>query len=947
MTRLLPASWFVCKHCLRTIGSFALWTLWLALGILFVFLLKIAFSRELTVPAWIVQRIENKHAARGLVSHFGAVTFDTRGRLLLNDARIRSTRHPEPLLTASSIEIVLDPWAVLTGHFAASEIHLRDASLHLPAILSPSGKTEAILTALSLDLGIDDRELAIRRLSTRYAGLTVTARGSLTLPRPDKSAPLEPGTVIERSLKTYLQAARLLATHAPSVAAFDSPRLDLVLTPHPQRAATARIHATAAGARLASTLVPALPAGETLDLGPFALDITLPILGGQPWATRIQISLSQLSAPGGLRAGDARLSLLASLQPGSKPAVRSADLALGRLTVRDLDATALSARITGTLPRLRADAVLRFLDEPWKISGDGDLSARSGDLTVSTRVTPDLIDFAGRRLKRDLSAIIQPATPAALSLDATFAPGWKLDRASGHLASGPVHVRGVDIASATADFAYGGNSLSVDRIVLKTPESVARGSYWMDTRTNDFRIILNGALRPPDIAGWFGGWWPSFWSHFDFSATVPPAADISIGGRWGKPYDTVIFLHADAPRPVIRGALFDHVRTTLFIRPSFYDGIEFVGTRGGASARGTFTRSVDFAKNAFVYQDFNLTTDLDLRDYAGIFGTTGTDIVEPFAFTRPPLVSASGRLTGPASPEGEHQRAKIKIESTGPFTFFGFPLSSLTTSAILNDDDLQLPDLRVGFARGFVVGRARLSGRDDKRRLGFDAALENASLGEAIHTLEAFGAFRKNQPAPATSKVQERLASGRLDLRLSGDGNYRDPYSFIGSGSGEISGAELAQIHLLGGLSQILRTVRLNFTSLRLNSAQANFKLDGRQLDFSELRITGPTAAIDATGLYRLDLQQMNFDAKVSPFDQSRNPLASAVGLVLTPFSSILELRLSGSLDDPRWRFAYGPSSLLRTISGKKDDFEETPAPVPPASDAPRNLQPPPSLRRR
>ncbi|WP_138223112.1 AsmA-like C-terminal region-containing protein [Nibricoccus aquaticus] len=945
MKRLLPTSWFLCKHCLRSLGSFALWTTWLLLGVLLIFLLKIALSRELAVPAWVIHRLENKHAARGLISHFGGVTLDPHGRILLTDVRVHSTRFSEPLLTARSVEVALNPWALLSGDFAASEIFLRGADLHLPPILSPSGRDESVLTDLTLALEIKDRDLTIRQLSTRYANLTLTARGTLTIPPPQKSSRPEADAVVDYLLKTYLHTARLLATHAPTVAAFDTPHLDLLLSSHPQRIATTRIHLGARGARLPSTLIPSLPAGEHLDLGPFNLTTTLPLVSDQPWATRIQLSLAQLAAPGGLRATDAQLSLLASLQPGWKPTPRSLDLALGRLIVQEHAATPLNARVTGTLPHLRAQLGLRFLDEPWTLSGDLDLSARSGTVSASTRITPALIDHAGRQIKRDLSAIIQPAAPAPFSATADLSPGWKLAHARGHLASGPVHVRGVDITATAADFSYTGSALAVERILLKTPESEARGSYNMDTRTNDFRFLLSGSLRPPDIAGWFGPWWPSFWSHFDFTTSVPPSADISIAGRWGKPYDTVIFLHADAPKPIIRTVPFDHVRTTLFIRPGYYDGLELVASRDGHTARGTFTRSENLTKNALDYQSFDLTTDLDLHEDARIFGTTGTDIIAPFTFSRPPVVTATGKFTGPGSPEGEHQRAKIKIESTGPFTFLGFPLSNLTTTATLDDDDLQLPDLRVGFAEGYVTGRARLSGRDDQRRLGFDASLENASLGQAIHTLETYGAFRKNQAQPQTSKVQQRPATGRLNLRLSGDGNYKDPYSFIGSGSGEISGAELAQINLLGGLSDILRAVRLNFTSLRLNSAQANFKLDGRQLDFSELKITGPSAAIDATGLYRLDLQQMNFDAKVSPFDQSRNPLASAVGLVLTPFSSILELRLSGSLDAPRWRFAYGPSSLLRSITGKKDNFEETPPT--PAPTPPKTLQPPPALRRR
>jgi hypothetical protein len=54
----------------------------------------------------------------------------------------------------------------------------------------------------------------------------------------------------------------------------------------------------------------------------------------------------------------------------------------------------------------------------------------------------------------------------------------------------------------------------------------------------------------------------------------------------------------------------------------------------------------------------------------------------------------------------------------------------------------------------------------------------------------------------------------------------------------------LTEINLLGLLSQVLRSAGLGFTTLRLDEAHANFKVDGPTLRFSELAITGPSAAI-------------------------------------------------------------------------------------------------------
>jgi hypothetical protein len=627
-----------------------------------------------------------------------------------------------------------------------------------------------------------------------------------------------------------------------------------------------------------------------------------------------------------------QLSLLAAFSPEWRPSPRSLDLAIGRLTASHvpqlpggtLSIPHLNARLTGALPRVRGEWSFHLFDDLWTLRTDTDFSTHGGALQLASRLTPAVFTFASQLAKRDLRALLKPAAPPTFELGLHFASGGNFSTVRGRFFTGPITVHRVALDAAGGEFAYTAHDrrLDVGRILLRAGESEARGGYAMDAATRDFRFLLHGRLRPEAIAGWFSQWWPNFWKNFSF--TEVPRADIDIQGRWGTPRTTV-FLHADADRAALRDVPFDRVRTTLYIRPDWYQALEFFVTRGAGFARGDFIRHVDLEKDQLRFNAFNaVTADLDL-DVAKIFGRTITDIAEPFVFSRPPRLALSGRIDGPAAPGGAHERVRVQVDSSGPFTFFGFPLSDLSTRADVRDDDVRLDDLRVGFAQGGATGGARLQGRGENRRLSFDARLDGASLGESIATLERYGAQRKNQPLPPRSKFQEKTAYGRLNLRLKAEGDYRDLLSFRGDGAGEITGAELAQINLLGGLSEVLRAVRLDFTSLRLDTARADFKLDGRQLEFPDLRITGRSASVELKGLYRLDLFQMDFNARVSPYELSKNPLANVFDVVLTPFTSVLELKLTGSLEQPKWRFTYGPSSILRSLAGKKDNFEETP----------------------
>jgi len=934
-------TWFVCKRCAHSACSFVLWSVWLALIIVLGFQIHIAVSRKLDVPAWLLRRLESRQPVQGFRAEAGSASVHPTGHFILRDVRFFSENFSEPLLTARIVESSIDPWARLTGDLIPSYLSLRGVELRLPAVLAPSGSAESVVQELDLSLRIAHREVAIDQLTGRIANLTLSARGALSFPQPPAAAKAEAAQILEQVLRAYLQTLRTIATHAPRLAQLESPHLNLLLKPHPFRLATAQVELTANGAHCAADLVKLGTPSEQVVLGALTLSASLPLRHPEGWTSHVNLRVASAIAPRNLAAQDVALALAASLAPSWKPTPRDLHLTATQLSANGLTARAVTARATGTWPQLETRLGFDLFDTPWMLNASTDFTTRSANISFSSRLTPALLAHASARAGRDLSLFLEPATPPAFDASVQLDPGWKLSRTHGHFSSGPVVARRVSIDKASGEFSLAGSDLLVDRIRLTLGASEARGSYWMDTASRDFRFLLTGGLRPPEIGGWFSQWWPNFWSNFDFTAAIPQA-DIDIGGTWGYPDQTTVFVHVDASRPAIKTVPFDRVRTTLFIRPDFYDGLDFFAARDTGTARGTFTRTMDLATNAMRTTTFNVVSDQMPLDTARVFGRVGTEIVEPFAFARPPHLKVIGQLDGPANPDGIHESAEIDVASRGPFTFFGLSLSDLSTHATLDDDDLQLAGLRVGFAGGYASGRARMYGRGDQRRLGFDAVIENASLGESIRTLEEFGARRKNEPPGPVSKFQERVAPGRLNLRLSADGNYSDPYSFVGNGSGEIDSAELAEINLLGALSEVLRSVRvLNFTSLRLNFAQSNFKLSGNRLKFPEIKISGPTAAIDLTGIYRLDLRQMDFGAKLHPFEQSKNPLASALDLVLTPISSILQLRLEGKIDQPRWRFAYGPSSFLRSLSGKTDPFAEPPAQP---SSAPK---PPASLRRR
>ncbi len=215
-----------------------------------------------------------------------------------------------------------------------------------------------------------------------------------------------------------------------------------------------------------------------------------------------------------------------------------------------------------------------------------------------------------------------------------------------------------------------------------------------------------------------------------------------------------------------------------------------------------------------------------------------------------------------------------------------------------------------------------MTGPDAARRLRFDFHLTNASLGRTITTVDDFLAKQKNEPADPPTKFIQRATDISFTLAAAADGRYHDPLSFTGSGTVSVAGTDLLQIRLLGLLSQLL-----SFTKLRFTDAQADFTIGKNKLSFPKVKVTGANSTINASGDYRLDQKTLDFNAKVYPFGESKFLPSELLDKLFTPVSILAEVKLTGTLDQPKLISAYGPTNFFRKLTQSKSS--------PPAEKAP------------
>ncbi|QYM80045.1 DUF3971 domain-containing protein [Horticoccus luteus] len=901
--QLCGAAGRICWSC---VCSFVIWTLWLLLVVLLGVQIHIAVQREFAVPAFVLRAMEERLAAAHVVATFKHATFDPTGRILFEHVALSTTTIHDPVLTSRAVFVELDPWTLLVGRFEPRLVRATGLEVLTPAMFSPSGAAEPLLRNADCTLRRDGLLLSIDQFTAQIANLRLTARGALQLRSAKSSSPRQ--NLADAIAHYFPTLSRRLAELSGHLGTLQQPDLHLELEPSDTRIAfvTATLHA-----RGMMVLAP-----QEIHTGPLRAQSSFSFTGA-PNGLHFEVSTAGVDLPA-LAASAKRV----WLRGQAAPAERWSDLQPRGLEFAAAETTFRGYRIEAPFATLAIDGDevggslnARVLEAPVVLAGGGDWRRRTGHVALETSVPAAWIANVGEKLGHDLTAWIALGPPAAVQLEAEFGPGPKLVQATGRLDARNLDFHGVPLARASAGLLFRDGDFTASDIILQLGDQEARGSYTGNLTSRDYRFLLRGRLRPRQISPWFHDWWDNFFANFAFPGP-PPSADVDVQGRWGEADLSHVFVLADGADAAIRAVPFAHVHTRLFVRPDFYDGLELVLSRDTAGARGTFTRRVNAANGEWESVDFDFASTVPIHDAAKIFERLGEEIVEPFTFATPPNLTVRGRVTGPGSADGEHQTIAITAESPGEFSLYHFPLQGVKFTAALNDRNLTIDKFETHFAEGLATGTAQVTGLGGERRLRFDVQLHSARLGLAGHALEKFFGPTQSSKAGGPSSLPDNV---RVDLAAAAEGMFTDPYSYHGSGHAELAGSQLGQVKLLGLLSDLLK-----FTALRFTAAHGKFDIKGPELAFSDVSLTGANSAIEGHGTYRLDRKTLDFNARVYPFQESKLFLQSLMGAVLTPLSTVLEVKLTGNLAKPAWAFVMGPTNFFRNLTHSDSPPPET-----------------------
>ncbi len=876
------------RFCASSAITVTCWAVWLVLGCTLACLVYVALARELPVPGFVLRRIESELAASGLDLKFGRARIDPLGKVLLEDVQVRTRQFDDPLLACRLLYIRHDFWSLLSDRPAPAEIQLEGASLYLPAMLSTSGTTEAVVRDLAARLHYEQHVWEIEQLAAQVGPVRVTAHGEV-IPTT-RSGAASQFSLTDLTAR-YLENARRLQPVLHQLEAFDAPSL------------TVRFNRTRADLQLTVSGAHH-PWGQPLVTGPLiittGLRIDLP--GRQP--LRAVVTARHVDYNEGQVVVERVRATLAGMVTAGSFTAEAVELRVAAGLVSAVNEQLVAPVVRAKLsawPAVHVEAMTQLDGEFLAAAADVQLQEKSALIRAEGRVSADLIS-------RTLSVETPRAAPYFVfgdpvwfKAEATFAPGWKFEGVSSRVDAGRIDSHGVKLTAARGRIDIRGMSFLAYDAYAEIGESHARGSYWMDFSTTDYRMLLDGQLQPVDISGWFkGDWWPAFWNrYFSFPGTLP-VATVDVGGRWRDSSLSNNFIVARGGPATVWGGDFEHIDATVFVRPGFAHAWNIDATRAGGSQRvtGWFKRTATPGIRDESRFEFNFTGNPDLAVVNRLLEGRADDIIAPLVVTAPPQLHAEGAF------DGSETAYQFTGETRTPLHYFGVPLDNArVVGAVQHGTDIELDAIEFEAVGGSGKVRASVRGEPNQRRLGFDIFVNGAKLGRVVHAYEAFDAWHSGRPYVASpdGKFVQKAANSTLDFAFSAQGIMGNVASFKGTGNAALTGAELGEVRLFGLLSQVLSGLSLNFSSLKLDAIRTSFTVDNGTAHFPDLKVTGPSAVIDARGNYGFASNVLDFNAKLKPYDQPGSLLAAAFSLVMNPLTSLLELRLTGPFGDPKW----------------------------------------------
>ena len=880
-----------------------------------------ATERRIPFPDSLVNWIEKQAASQlgGLQLEVASIRATPDFRFFASDVRIHGGSIENPLFQAQTLNLGVDFSALLFGQVRIESFFLDRGALYCPALLSPTGVRERVVSEMSIAAEQDGKRLSISRGQMDALGIPVTVSGSWQYP-------FLPGSSSRQSSMQMTSPALILGLGLRQALAFraqlgdlDQPLIKIRLDQ--ETGSSPSISFVTFARRLS------LPQWGYADSP--SLDAALEWKkGGWHWLRPLELKADHIASPTlyGLEVNGLAMQTFPPLSGGLNIADWIPDsFTLQAESIRSSYGSTGPSRMKIShrgFPNFSALLQTRLEGMPVELSSDFNVLRRSGILSARGRDLSLLnLQALAAPLGYDIPDPLQDLKHTSWEVEIPF-HNFQPQRIQAWLNTGAINVNGTNFKALRAEGSY--DFLSGD-IRLKSAEGEidegqfqADGTFQLGSRKLMVNIALQNIL-PPRLDPLFPGWWDEIWPDFQFHGRLPEA-NFRIANTLGWRHRLSFFGQARLWDSEFRGVYVPEATARVYGKPSITEIIDLEAVRPEGKTTGSITWVYwHNERPGLKFTRWNVDSSFDPDAAKTMFDPEIQEVFDDFEPSGTTQIRSSGILYSSknSSDLKDLDRVFVDGQTMEDLLYRGYPLQFLEFSSSLVPGRVEIQIPRAGFAEGELKGQIGIEGPSGEKTLGIEMELSNARESGFRPVLAVFNNMEEAEGSTGEASSPSSDRNPLIDLELVASGPLNDIYGFTGNGALHIADPKLASVPVFGALSRIMKNTPLPLGNLSLTDLKSPFALEKNQIRFEEMEILGPITQIRANGTMQIPETSLDFRVRLIPGNPEESGLLSAVGSVLRPISYALELDLQGNLTQPAWRFRNNP--INRLFPGQRD----------------------------
>ena len=292
----------------------------------------------------------------------------------------------------------------------------------------------------------------------------------------------------------------------------------------------------------------------------------------------------------------------------------------------------------------------------------------------------------------------------------------------------------------------------------------------------------------------------------------------------------------------------------------------------------------------------NMVSRIDYFDVTRTIGPVTHGAVEPYVFKEPPHVITNGTLPLNGEPTTDMH---FQIIEGHDFEWWKFHADAIRGDVHWVTNQLVLTNMQGLLFDGDFAGSAHFNFDYGKNAaMTFDFASTNADFGLIMTNL-----------FDSTNRMTG-IFTGHLNVTNAFTG---DMNTWSGYGDVLLEDGFIWDIPLFGGFSKVAEALLPDLGTPRVNRGAATFVLTNGVIHTSDMALHAKNIRLKYDGTVDFD---GNLDARMQgDLFRERGAVKQTIGYLMTPFTKLMEFRISGTLAKPEKEPLYFPKIFRETLN--------------------------------